>query len=213
MNPTPSTSVSSARLARARALATYHRRWIAGACVAAALWTGLGATASQGEDGTAVVVAAQDLPAGTRLDDVDLASTRFAEDQVPDGALVLDDVRGRTLASPLRRGEPVTDARLLSPGLTEHVPGRSVVPVRLGDPDVAALLRVGDVVELWAVDPRGVGHRSLSSAARVVAVVPASARRSGGDAGPLVALAVAPGEAGGVAAAGGDGSIRVVLTS
>jgi len=61
---------------------------------------------------------------------------------------------GRTLAGPVRAGEPVTDVRLIAPSLVSGYPGRVALPVRVADADAVALLRVGDRVSLVAADPR-----------------------------------------------------------
>jgi hypothetical protein len=50
------------------------------------------------------------------------------------GALPLHP-EGRTLAGPVRAGEPVTDVRLVSPSLAAGYPGRVLVPVRIADAD------------------------------------------------------------------------------
>lgn len=172
-----------------------------------AVWTGWGAVSSS-PDGVAVVVAGSDLGAGTTLSDGDVEVVTFRDGSVPDGVLVHREVTGRVLASPLRRGEPVTDARLLAPGLTAQVQGRSVVPVRLEDGAVASLLRVGDVVDLIRVDARTGGHQALSRGARVVSVVPSD---GGQPAGPLLAMAVPNEDADDVAAAGSSGGVQVIL--
>lgn len=104
-------------------------------------------------DHTEVVVASGDLSPGTALtrDDVRLESRR--ETEVPDGAQTdIDAVVGATLAGPSRRGEIVTDIRLLGPRLAESSagPGARIVPVPLADPAVLDLIRVGDVVDIVA---------------------------------------------------------------
>ena len=97
-------------------------------------------------------------PRGTcrpaRLDARDLATVGFAAGTAPEA--LADDPVGRVLAAPLRAGEPVTDVRLVGPA--DRGPTRLVaVPVRLPDPGMVALLRVGDRIDLLATDPRGGG--------------------------------------------------------
>ena len=51
------------------------------------------------------------------------------------------ELTGRVLAAPVRRGEPVTDVRVVGPGLWSQVPaGQVAAPVRLADLAVATLL-------------------------------------------------------------------------
>lgn len=118
-----------------------------------------------------VTVAARDLPAGTVLEADDLTRAAYARGTAPDG-VVADDaaVAGRTLASPLRRGEPVTDVRLLTPDLMAGHPGRVAVPVRVVDPAAVELLRVGDAVDLLSADPAAGTVETVARAAPVVAL-------------------------------------------
>ena len=85
----------------------------------------------------------------------DLRRTPFAPGSVPAGVLSRAAALGRTTAGPVRSGEAVTDARLVTPALLEGYPGLAGVPVRIGDAGSVRLLRVGDRVDLVAVDPQG----------------------------------------------------------
>jgi Flp pilus assembly protein CpaB len=101
---------------------------------------------------SAVTVAATDLPAGTELAIdhlrvVELPTASVAEGVVADPT----GLAGRLLAAPVRRGEPVTDVRLVGPGLWSQLPpGEVAAPVRLADLAVADLLRAGDRVDVLA---------------------------------------------------------------
>src|SRR3954467_8454852 len=106
-----------------------RRRLLAAVLTAVAVATGLHAAAAPPPAVVDVVVAARDLPAGTVLDAGDVRSVVFAPGSVPAGAA--PDAAGRTLAAPLRAGEPVTDVRLVGPALTDGYPGLAAVPVRL----------------------------------------------------------------------------------
>ncbi|MGH3634834.1 MAG: SAF domain-containing protein, partial [Mycobacterium sp.] len=91
-------------------------------------------------DRAQVVVATRDLRPGTALtaDDVRLESRLAAT--VPDGSQVnLDAVAGSTLAGPARRGEVLTDVRLLGSRLAESAvgPGARIVPLHPADPALA----------------------------------------------------------------------------
>ena len=91
-----------------------RRRLLAALLTAVAVAAGLHAAAAPPPPSVRVLTAARDLPAGAVLSAADLAEREFAPDSVPAG--LADDAVGRTLASPLRGGEPVTDVRLVGRG-------------------------------------------------------------------------------------------------
>lgn len=171
-----------------------RRRSLSALLVGLAVLAGLAAVAPADPPTVAVVVAARDLPSGAVLGPGDVERVPLPAARVPEGAV--DDVAGSTLAGPLRRGEPVTDVRLVGPGLAEAHPDRTVVPVRVPDPAVAALLRVGDRVDVLASDPATTGARAelVASGATVLALPGEAAEASsygpGGVSGALVVLAV-----------------------
>jgi pilus assembly protein CpaB len=106
----------------------------------------------------AVLAAAHDLGAGAVLGPADVRLVRLDPAAVPEGALRSPRAAsGRTVAGAVRRGEPITDVRLVGPGLTAGL-GRLdsvAVPVRLADGETAALLRAGDRVDLLATPAEG----------------------------------------------------------
>jgi Flp pilus assembly protein CpaB len=104
-------------------------------------------------DRTEIVVAARDLASGVALtaDDVKIESRTAAT--VPDGSQSdLNAVVGATLAGPARRGEVLTDVRVLGPRLAESVagPDARIVPLPLSDSALLDLVRPGDVVDVLA---------------------------------------------------------------
>ena len=104
-------------------------------------------------DRTEIVVATRDLASGVELtaDDVHLENRMAAT--VPDGSQSdVDAVIGATLAGPARRGEVLTDVRVLTPRLAESVagPDARIVPLPLADSAVLDLVRPGDVVDVLA---------------------------------------------------------------
>ncbi len=172
--------------------------------------TGLHAAAAPPPATVDVAVAARDLPAGTVLAPGDLRTVGFAPGSVPEGAAHdSGDSMGRTLAAPLRDGEPVTDVRLVGPALTAGYPGLSAVPVRLPDPGMADLLRVGDVVDLVSADPQGGGAVVVARGVPVLAV-PTAAPETGasGLPGRLVVVGAPPADVPRIA----DASVRTFLT-
>jgi pilus assembly protein CpaB len=144
--------------------------------------------------GTAVPVAAHDLDGGTVLGPADVRVAHLPVGAVPAGVLPSATAAvGRTLAGAMRRGEPLTDARVVGTRLAILAggPGTLVVPVRLVDPGVAALLRPGDRVDVIAVGQSGGGNVVVSAAP--VLAVPANlggATTGSTVEGALVVLAV-----------------------
>ncbi|MEN3358675.1 MAG: pilus assembly protein CpaB [Mycobacteriales bacterium] len=139
------------------ALGGWPRRALALGCLLAAVAAALHRPAASGAagapPGVPVLVAARDLAAGAALAPADVRVAAIPVDLVPAGAIrSLGAITGRVAAGPLRRGEPLTDARLLGRGLTAGLsPPESVaVPVRLADGQTAALVRPGDRVDLLA---------------------------------------------------------------
>ena len=145
-----------------------RRRLLAALLTAVAVAAGLHAVAAPPPATVAVLVAARDLPAGAELEADDLVAAEFAPGSAPDD--VADDPAGRILAAPVRRGEPVTDVRLVGPQLTEGLNDLTATPVRLPDAGMVGLLRVGDRIDLVAADPRGDGAETVAVDVPVLAI-------------------------------------------
>lgn len=163
-----------------------------------------------------VWTASRDLPSGTVLSHSDLTRVAFAPDSVPDRVLPgPGSGLGRTVAAPVRRGEPITDLRLVAQPLLAAYPDRVATPVRLADSAVVDLLRVGDVVDLVSADPQGRDPaRVLSSGVTVIALPSAGKSQLDlGLPGRLVLLAVPTSDAADVSAAGVSGFLTVTLNS
>ncbi len=97
-----------------------------------------------------VLVASEDLEAGTELAPGDVQLTAWPDSLVrPEGAVSISAVTGRRLAVAVPAGLPVVEGVLAADGFDAPVPhGTVVAPVRLADPAVAALLRPGDRVDV-----------------------------------------------------------------
>jgi len=138
-----------------------------------------------------VVTAARDLDGGAVLVAGDLTRVAYADGTAPDGTTTLDDALGRTLAAPMRRGEAVTDVRLVGPGLLAGYDSGTTadavaLPVRIPDPGVVGLLRVGDRVNLLATDPSGGGTTTVATDVPVLALPQPDASAQGlGETGTL----------------------------
>lgn len=216
LDPTP-----SARIRQALQPDWVHsvrvRRAIAGALVLLA-----GAAALRSDPGGAssgAVVASRDLSPGVALTAEDVEVENRSSTTLPDGAH--EDVRavvGATPAGPVRRGEVLTDVRLLGSALTEAAagPDARVVPLQLTQTAILDVVREGDIVDIVAA-PRHSAVPDSGAAARIVAtdavVVLVSPDAAGiGTIGDRVVLVALPAEAAtAVAAAGLVHSITFTL--
>lgn len=202
--------MSVLRLLRRRVL--IHRRLLAALFAFVAVYAALRALTPAEAPTRQVLVAATDLPAGTRLAAKDLTTIGALPDALP-AAAVTEAPRlvGRTLAVPVRSGEVITDVRLLGRALQSAYPGLVATPVRLSDASVVALLKPGDVVDVIAGDPQGrQPPRVLATAARVLAVPPEPRGFAASPDGALTLLAVRPEESALAAAAPVAGYVTVV---
>lgn len=184
-----------------------RRRLLAALLTAVAVTAGVNAVAAPPPERVPVLVAAQDLPGGAVLSAEDLVTAQFAPGSAP-GNLVNDPV-GRVLAAPLRRGEPVTDVRLLGAALTEGYPGVVALPVRLPDAGMVELLRVGDRIDLVAADPQGGTPQTVATGVPVLAVPdPTDAPGATGLPGRLVVIGAVAAEVPRIT----DAAVRLFLT-
>jgi Flp pilus assembly protein CpaB len=139
-----------------------------------------------------IVVAARDLSPGIELTAADLKLEKRLTATVPDGAsTAVDKVVGSTLAGPARRGEVLTDVRLLGPRLAALAAGRDarIVPLHLSDTALLDLVRPGDVVDVLAAADDDVAPRVVATDAVVVLVSEKQkGPGAGGDRVVLVAL-------------------------
>jgi Flp pilus assembly protein CpaB len=142
-------------------------------------------------------VAAHDLKPGQELVASDFVVESRSATTIPVGAQTdVAALTGATLAGPARRGEVLTDVRVLGSRLAEASvgPDARVVPLHVADPALLGLVRAGDVVDVLAVEPGGIGDHEASSprvvarGAIVVLASPLSKAPGGGDGVVLVAL-------------------------
>jgi pilus assembly protein CpaB len=157
-------------------------------------------------------VAAADLPAGVTVSARDVAVARLPPEAVPRGvAPDAGPLVGRVLAGGVRAGEPLTDARLVGPGLTALLPADLVAaPVRLADLAVAALVRTGDRVDVLAALPDGEEAERVAAGVLVLAA-PGPASADPDPAAGLLVLAVDPATAARLAAASTTATLTVSL--
>lgn len=190
-----------------------RRRLLSALCAAGAVLTALRVVAPPPPATVSVLTVARDLPSGVVLESDDLVAVDFAEGTAPTGRATLDQALGRTLASPMRRGEPVTDVRLVRGSLLAGYPGMVAVPVRIPDAAAVSLLAVGDRVDILVADPRGRSTAEVSMADAPVVALP-EMRGAGSESlpGALVVVGAPPDQAKSLAADAVRGFLSVTIS-
>ena len=189
-----------------------HRALVAGLLTAAAVVTALPVLAPSSGPVVRVVAAARDLAPGSPLTSQDLTTVSLPESVAPEGSVLeLDDAVGRAVTSAVRRGEPLTDVRLLGSGLLQTA-GLVAAPVRLADTATVALLHAGDRVDVLAAPTSSdSAATSAVTVARGVEVLAVPGGEDGDGDGVLVVLAATPATAARLAAAAVGARLSVTL--
>ncbi|MHC9296644.1 SAF domain-containing protein [Mycobacterium sp. LTG2003] len=147
-------------------------------------------------DYTDIAVATRDLAPGAELTAADVQLESRSAATLPEGARSdLDGIVGATLAGPVRRGEVLTDVRVLGPRLAESAagPDARIVPLQLGDAALLDLIRPGDVVDVLTVtedspDAPQPARPVVVATDAVVVLVSDKPKATGGNRVALVAL-------------------------
>ena len=167
--------------------------------------------------------AAADLPAGKTLAPGDVSSISVPPGLVPAGNPGSEAAfEGKQLAAPLRRGQLLTDAQILGPGLLAgSPPGSAAVPLRMADPASVQLVSPGQLVNVVLTGGNGFDQAGESQIlAEAVPVLWTSV--PGGKAGPwpataetdgLVVVAAAADQARRLAGASTQGKLFFVLVA
>lgn len=152
-----------------------YRRLVVALALAVASGLAVDAATAAPPPGTTLVAVARDLPAGHHLEAADLTGVSVPEQAVPAGAVPAgagpaDGLVGEVLAAPVRRGEVVTDVRLLSSFTRGLASGQVALPLHLADEGAVRWVRPGQRVSVLAVtaDPVS-GAAGTSDPADVVA--------------------------------------------
>lgn len=158
-----------------------YRRPLAALFAGLAVLLALSALRAEPPGGT-VVVAAHDLASGTVLDGADVRRATLPESAVPaHSARRHADVVGRTVAGPMRRGEVITDRRVVRADRMSGFPdGTVLATVRLADADALSNLGVGDRVDVVAVDPEGGADTEVVARGVEIVTLPRGDASSGG---------------------------------
>jgi pilus assembly protein CpaB len=176
-----------------RRAASWHRRKLAIVAAIAAVLSAVAAAAPPAPPTLSVVRATTDLTSGAIVRSSDITVSSIAQDALPRGALVDPTaVVGRRLIGPVADGQVLTALDL--PGTSWGIrPGNVIAPLRLADPEVAALLQSGALIDVITADPEGGQANVVATRVSVltVPVPPAGEGVSAAD-GALVLVDVDP---------------------
>lgn len=163
-----------------------------------------------------VVVASHDIGPGVALTAEDISLESRSAATIPDGASADPaEVLGATLAGPARRGEVLTDVRLLGKRLTEATagPDARIVPIHPVDTALIDLVRTGDVVDVVATaeaDPPGSANSARTLATGGIVVLVSDNRKNTTD-DRVVLVALPATTANAVAGAALAGKVTLTL--
>lgn len=156
-----------------RRFVLHHRRIIA-ACLAGLAVLAALSSLKPSSPGTPVVVASRDLASGSTLQDADLTTVSLPPGSRPShGWSAADKLLGRRIAAPIRKGEALTDYRLLEPSLLEgYDDGFVLAMVPVAEPGQLTALRVGSHVNVIATEPQGEADSTVVARRAEIAALP-----------------------------------------
>jgi pilus assembly protein CpaB len=175
------------------------------------------------QPGTAVVIAANDLPVGTKLEDRDVLVVSYPNSNLPAGFFTKrSQVIGRGVILPVNRGEFLLPSKLAplnaGSGLPSLIPtGMRAVSVQVNDVvSVAGFVQPGSRVDVLLTGNAANGERQTTTVLSNVAVIAVGKnleRTPNGEAisAPVITLLVSPDDAQKLALAGQEGRIQLAL--
>ena len=191
----------------------WHRRLLAAGLAAGAVALALEAAEPDPGRTVAVVTAAGELRGGISLTAEDLQLVDLPADLVPAGVVGgIEAAVGHVLSGPVRKGEPLTDVRLVGPGLLTGW-GEDLVatPVRVADPGVVTLIRPGDRIDIYATSGSGLGPAAVIAAQVPVLAIPQTSEQTVLAEGALLLVATTDRQAASLAEAAVASRLSVVL--
>jgi pilus assembly protein CpaB len=181
-------------------------------------------TAGGNEPSVEVMVAANDVQVGSKLEDKDLRLARFSMASVPQGAyLSKTKLLGRGVVQPIMRGEFILPSKLAAEnagsGLPALIPpGMRAVSVRVNEVvAVAGFATPGTRVDvLLTGNPSGAADKQTTTVLENVAVLATGQRLERNAAGeaqtaPVITLLVSPDDAQRLTLASSEGRIQLAL--
>jgi pilus assembly protein CpaB len=185
------------------------------------LQSGRSANTGPGED---VLVAADDLQVGNKIEDKDIKFVRFPSASLPAGVFHRKDrVMGRGVVVPIARGEFILTSKLAGEnagyGLPALIPpGMRAVSVRVNDTtSVSGFVQPGTRVDvLLTGNPEGSNEQQTTTILENVAVIATGQKMERNAAGearttPVVTLLVSPDDAQKLTLASNQGHIQLAL--
>jgi pilus assembly protein CpaB len=185
------------------------------------LQAGRNSNMGPGED---ILVAADDLQVGTKIEDKDIKFVHFPSASLPAGVFHRKDkVLGRGVVVPIARGEFILTSKLAGEnagfGLPALIPpGMRAVSVRVNDTtSVAGFVQPGTRVDvLLTGNPEGANEQQTTTILENVAVVATGQKMERNAAGeprttPVVTLLVSPDDAQKLTLASNQGHIQLAL--
>src|SRR3984893_7114894 len=181
-------------------------------------------TTSKAPPGEEVVVAAEDLQVGTKIEDKDIRLVRFPSADLPAGVFHLrSKVVGRGVILPIAKAEFVLTSKLAGEnagsGLPALIPpGMRAVSVRVNDTtSVSGFVQPGTRVDvLLTGNPQGSNEQQTTTVLENVAVIATGTRLERNAAGeplsaPVVTLLLSPDDAERITLASSQGHIQLSL--
>ncbi len=181
-------------------------------------------TASKIPPGEEVIVAADDLQVGTKIEDKDIRMARFPSADLPAGVFHLrSKVVGRGVILPIAKSEFVLTSKLAGEnagsGLPALIPpGMRAVSVRVNDTtSVSGFVQPGTRVDvLLTGNPQGSNEQQTITVLENVAVIATGTRLERNSAGesqsaPVVTLLLSPDDAERLTLASSQGHIQLAL--
>ena len=195
-----------------------------GAFVSLVVYRNLQSKGSKAPPGEEVVVAADDLQVGTKIEDKDVRLVRFPSGDLPVGCFhQKTKVVGRGVVLPIARGEFVLTNKLAGEnagsGLPSLIPpGMRALSVRVNDTSsVSGFVLPGTRVDvLLTGNPQGSNEQQTTTVLENVAVIATGQRLERNSAGeaqsaPVVTLLLSPDDAERLTLASSQGHIQLAL--
>jgi pilus assembly protein CpaB len=171
---------------------SWHRRKLAVVAAVAAVITGISAARPPDPPSVGVVRATHQLAAGTTLSASDLPVDTIPRTAAPESPVTdPEQVIGTAVNSPVADGQVLTELAIGTRRASS--PGMVVAPLRLSDADMAALIRLGDRVDVIAATDSGAKARVVASRVLVVGLPVAAgdgALAGGNGSGALILIEV-----------------------
>src|SRR2546427_9246572 len=194
-----------------------------GAFVSFAVYRNLQSRGAGGQPGMEVIVAADNIPVGAKIEEKDLQIVRYPADNLPPNSpRSRASVLGRGVILPISKGEFILLNKLAGPnagsGLPALIPpGMRAMSVRVNEVvGVAGFVQPGTRVDVLVTGNPGSGQQQTTTVLENVGVIAAGQRLERNAAGeapmaPVITLLVSPDDAQKLTLASTEGRIQLSL--